>query len=331
MPPTPRRAMIATVEAIGGDAVSGVQPCAGTVEAGHAGLSSGEMRGAPALAEREAATLRLRVGCLFQHRLDCPVPMVLEVEPRADGPHRVLRESWDTSGAVTRAFRDVYGNTCRRVVMPAGESTIHYEAQVEVPDGLDPADEAAPQLPVQELPGDTLLYTLPSRLCPSDELSTTAWRMFGGLEPTYARVQRICDWVHESIDFRPDLSTPQTTATAVLLQRGGVCRDYAQLAVSFCRALNIPARYTFGYLPDIGVEPPDHPMDFCAWFEVYLGDRWWTFDPRNNQRRRGRVVIGRGRDAVDVAMITSYGTAPLTGMTVWADPVEATAGAEAGR
>jgi transglutaminase-like putative cysteine protease len=323
--------MIASVEAIGGDAVSGAQPCAGTVDAGDAGLSSVEMRGAPAVAEQQAATLRLHVGCLFQHRLDCPVPMVLEVEPRADGPHRVLGESWETSGAFTEAFRDVYGNTCRRVVMPPGESTIRYDAQVEVPDALDPADEAAPQLPVQELPGDTLLYTLPSRLCPSDELSTTAWRMFGGLEPTYARVQRICDWVHDSVDFRPDLSTPQTTATAVLLQRGGVCRDYAQLAVSFCRALNIPARYTLGYLPDIGVEPPDHPMDFCAWFEAYLGDRWWTFDPRNNQRRRGRVVIGRGRDAVDVAMITSYGTAPLTGMTVWAEPVEAAAGPEAAR
>jgi transglutaminase-like putative cysteine protease len=302
---------------------------ADTFAEAESGISCAEMPGTHAVAETAVPSLHVRVGCDFHHRLDAPVPMVLQVEPRADGPQTVLQESWDTSGADSRTYRDLYGNTCRRLVMPPGDSTIRYDATVEVPDRLDPAEETAPQLPVDELPPETILYTLPSRLCPSDELGNTSWRMFGGLDPGWHRVQRICDWVHDNIDFRWASSTSQTTATTVLLQRGGVCRDFAHLALTFCRALNIPARYVFGYLPDIGVVPPDEPMDFCAWFEAFLGDRWWTFDPRNNQRRRGRVVIGRGRDAIDVAMITSYGAAPLVTMTVWADQVEA--GAEAGR
>ncbi len=132
-------------------------------------------------------------------------------------------------------------------------------------------------------------------------------------------MQAVCDWVHAGVAFEPGTTTSSTTATTVLLQRRGVCRDYAHLAVALCRALNIPARYVFGYLPDIDVEPSHDPMDFCAWFEAFLGGSWWTFDPRNNRRRRGRVVVGRGRDAVDVAMITSYGAAPLLDMTVWAE------------
>lgn len=269
--------------------------------------------------------LRLDVGCRFRHSLEAPVPAVVQVEPRPDGPHRVVDESWDTAGAPSRAYRDVYGNLCRRMVIPAGQSEISYHATVDAPGDADPADVGARQLPVDQLPADTLLHTLPSRLCPSDELATTAWRLFGGVDAGWARVQTICDWVHDGVAFEAGSTTPQTTATNVLLQRRGVCRDFAHLAVALCRALNIPARYVVGYLPDIDVVPPDSPMDFCAWFEAYLGDRWWTFDPRNNQRRRGRVVIGRGRDAIDVAMVTSYGTAPLVGMTVWAD--RATAGA----
>ena len=277
------------------------------------------LRGAAMTAGPADPPLLLDVGCRFRHRLESPVAVVLQVEPRPDGPHTVIEESWETSGAPTRTYRDLYGNRCRRMVIPAGESTIDYHATVEAPGGIDPADVGARQLPVDELPAETLVHTLPSRLCPSDELATTAWRTFGDLDGGWERVQTICDWVHDCVIFETGCSTPQTTATMVLLQRRGVCRDFAHLAVSLCRALNIPARYVVGYLPDIDVVPPYAPMDFCAWFEAYLGDRWWTFDPRNNQRRRGRVVIGRGRDAVDVAMITSYGAAPLLEMTVWAD------------
>ncbi len=182
-----------------------------------------------------------------------------------------------------------------------------------VPDAL--------QLPVEDLPDDVLIYTLPSRFCLSDTLSDMAWQLFGNTEPGWARVQAICDWVHSNIRFQYGSSNSLTTAADICQQGVGVCRDFAHLAVTFCRAMNIPARYVFGYLPDIGVPPPDDPMDFCAWMEVYLGGRWFTFDPRNNQPRIGRVLIGRGRDALDVAMVTSYGSPRLAKMTVWADEV----------
>ena len=146
-----------------------------------------------------------------------------------------------------------------------------------------------------------------------------AWQLFGGIDSGWGRVQAICDWVHGNIRFQYGTSNSLTTAADVCSAGVGVCRDFAHLAVTFCRALNIPARYVFGYLPDIGVPPPDAPMDFCAWMEVYLGGRWWTFDPRNNQPRIGRVLVGRGRDALDVAMLTTYGSPRLKKMTVWAD------------
>jgi transglutaminase-like putative cysteine protease len=169
------------------------------------------------------------------------------------------------------------------------------------------------------MPGDLLHFTLPSRYCLSDELMGMAWELFGQTEPGARRVQAICDWVHDNIKFKYGTSNPLTTAADVLRDRIGVCRDLTHVAVSFCRAMNIPARYVFGYLPDLYVPPDPSPMDFAAWMEVWLGDRWWTFDPRNNTRRVGRVLIGRGRDALDVAMITTFGPAKFSSMTVWAD------------
>jgi transglutaminase-like putative cysteine protease len=151
----------------------------------------------------------------------------------------------------------------------------------------------------------------------------TAWELFGHTDLGWRRVQAICDWVHENITFQYGASNPLTTAVDVFKSRKGVCRDFAHLAVTFCRAMNIPARYVFGYLPDLYVPLPPEPMDFAAWMEVWLGDRWWTFDPRNNTRRVGRVLIGRGRDALDVAMLTTFGPAEFRSMTVWADRVEA--------
>lgn len=269
-------------------------------------------------------TLTLHIGCELAHELRWPVPVLLQVEPRRDGDVRIATERWAISPpADSRTYLDGYGNLCRRTVLPAGESVVEYHASVEAPDAVDEAGTDAAQLPVDQLPDEVMLYTLPSRLCESDILSTTAWRMFGGLAPGWARAEGICEWVHRNIDFAMGTSTPSTTACDVYLRRAGVCRDFAQLAITLCRGINIPARYVFGYLPDIGVQPPDLPMDFCAWLEVFLGGRWWTFDPRNNRRRCGRVVIGRGRDAIDTAMITSYGDAPLTRMTVWAEPAGA--------
>jgi transglutaminase-like putative cysteine protease len=207
--------------------------------------------------------------------------------------------------------------------MPAGEQVFRYDALVEVPGEPDPVVPDAVQMPVEELPDDVLHYTLPSRFCLSDELSDTAWQLFGATEPGWKRVQAICDWVHTNIRFQYGTSHSMTTALDIYKQGVGVCRDLTHLAVTFCRALNIPTRYVFGYLPDIGVPPPDAPMDFCAWMEVYLAGRWWTFDPRNNMPRIGRVLIGRGRDALDVAMVTTYGSPRLQSMIVWADEVPA--------
>jgi transglutaminase-like putative cysteine protease len=182
-------------------------------------------------------------------------------------------------------------------------------------------DESAPQLMPDELPNRALPFLLPSRYCESDLLGDRAWNLFGDLAPGWDRVQAIVDWVHDQIDFDYGRSSTSHTAVSMLQDSVGVCRDYTHVAIALCRALNIPARYAFGYLPDIDVPDPGTPMDFCAWMEVQLGGRWYTFDVRNNQRRKGRVLIGRGRDAADVAMVTSFGSAPLLDMRVTAEQV----------
>jgi transglutaminase-like putative cysteine protease len=264
--------------------------------------------------------MRVRVGCEFVHQLERPIHAVIQVEPRLDARFRLRSERWSSEPElVTSRYMDALGNMCRRADLPEGRSLLRYDAVVDLTGDADPSWPAAPEMAATDLPDEALAFTLPSRLCPSDELAPAAYERFGELAPGWARVQAISDWVHAEISFGYGTSTPLTTAAEVLEAGKGVCRDFAQLAISFCRALNIPARYAFGYLPDIGVEPPGDPMDFCAWMEVFLGGAWWTFDPRNNQRRIGRVLIGRGRDALDVAMLTTFGAAPLQSMVVWAD------------
>jgi transglutaminase-like putative cysteine protease len=203
-----------------------------------------------------------------------------------------------------------------RAVLPAGRSSFRYQAEAVVPDATEDTDEDAPELGPDNLPDDTLIYTLPSRYCLPDVLGNEAWSLFGGLAPGYRRVQAICDYVHSHLAFQYGSSTALSSAVDVNQSGRGVCRDFTHLAISFCRALNIPARYVFGYLPDMDVPPDPAPMDFAAWMEVWLGDRWWTFDPRNNVTRKGRVVIGRGRDASDVAMATTFGGPLLESMLV---------------
>lgn len=272
----------------------------------------------------------IRVGCEFSYEATWPTPTVLLVQPHPQVAHTVVRDEWKlTPPLPMHPYQDIYGNLCQRILLPAGEPVLSYDALVEVPDTWDEVAPDAPQLPVEDLPDDVLLYTLPSRFCLSDVLSDTAWQLFGNTKPGWERVQAICDWVHSTIRFQYGTSTGLTTAVEIYEQKVGVCRDFTHLAVTFCRALNIPTRYVFGYIPDIGVPPPYAPMDFCAWMEVYLGGRWWTFDPRNNEPRVGRVLVGRGRDALDVAMVTSYGSPTLKQMTVWADeaPAEASEGA----
>jgi transglutaminase-like putative cysteine protease len=264
----------------------------------------------------------VRVGCEFVHDLIWPVAVVLQVEPRPDAVLGVLDAAltMDPPATVHR-YLDLYGNVCRRLTLSPGRSRIHYQAEVEVPAGVDEAATTAVQPAVADLPDDVLHFTLASRYCESDRLANTAWALFGGIPTGWTRAQAVIDWVHQNVAFTHGSSNSTTSATQTYVQRRGVCRDFAHLAVAFLRALNIPARYCFGYLPDIDVVPIPEPMDFAAWLEAYIGDRWYTFDPRNNQRRTGRVVIGRGRDALDIAMLTSYGSAPLTAMRVAAEPV----------
>jgi transglutaminase-like putative cysteine protease len=214
---------------------------------------------------------------------------------------------------------DLYGNPCQRLVVPAGRSVFHHDALVAVPDTTEDVDRDAPELAPDDLPDDVLPYTLPSRYRLPDMLGEEAWSRFGDMPRGYRRVQAICDHVNTHLTFRYGSSGPMSTAADVKAAGFGVCRDFTQLAISFCRALNIPARYVFGYLPDMDVPVDPAPMDFAAWIEVWLGDRWWTFDPRNNRPRKGRILIGRGRDASDVAMATTFGAPWLESMAVYAD------------
>ena len=244
--------------------------------------------------------------------------MIMQVAPQVEPGVSVIGERW-RSAAWHHGYLDGYGNRCERFELPAGSSEITYEAQVILLDGSDPLEPGVGETPVMALPDEVLRYVMPSRFCLPDELGHEAWQRFGSLEPGWGRVQAIVDYVHSSIEFLPGASNPWTTAVDAYRARQGVCRDFAHLAITFCRALNIPARYVFGYIPDIPVPPgPEEPMDFAAWFEVYLDGRWHTFDARNNRPRIGRVVVGRGRDAVDVALTTSFGPLTLTAFEVHA-------------
>jgi len=272
-----------------------------------------------------ADLLTLRTGCEFDYDVAVDTPAVFQVEPYDAAPASVLHQEWSTKPEIAlHHYVDLYGNLCQRLTLPAGTSTVAFTAVVTVPDATEEVDLDAPELAPGDLPDDALVFTLASRYVLPDVLGDEAWRLFGGVPPGYRRVQAICDFVHGHLTFAYGSSTPLTTAVDVYEARTGVCRDFTHLGITLCRALNIPARYVFGYLPDIDVELPDPPppMDFAAWMEVYLGDRWWTFDPRNNEVRKGRVVIGRGRDAGDVAMVTTYGGATLNRMDVTAEPIE---------
>jgi transglutaminase-like putative cysteine protease len=265
--------------------------------------------------------MRVRVGCEFSYRAEVPTHAVVQVEPRVEHGVLALDERWSNNPQVGMSrYIDGFGNLCRRTTISPGVSSLKYDALLEVPDALDPEQLDAAELAPGDLPDDALVFTLPSRYCPSHELADDAWRLFGSLAPGWRRVQAICDWVHDEVKFGYLDTSPLATAADVYRSRAGVCRDFAHLAVTFCRALNIPARYVFGYLPDIDV-PLNEPMDFAAWMEVFLDGRWWTFDPRNNQRRVGRALIGRGRDALDVAMVSTYGGPEFLSMEVWADKV----------
>jgi transglutaminase-like putative cysteine protease len=220
-----------------------------------------------------------------------------------------------------RHYHDGFGNWCTRVVAPQGRMRI--AATGVVRDTGEPGEYAptAVQQLVEELPDETLVYLLGSRYCETDRLSQIAWDLFGQSETGWSRVQAICDFVHRHITFGYEYADSSKTAEQVFQQGRGVCRDFAHLAIAFCRCMNIPARYCTGYLGDIGIPPPYGPMDFAGWFEAYLDGQWYTFDPRNNIPRIGRVLIARGRDATDVAISTAFGPSKLVSFKVYTDEI----------
>jgi transglutaminase-like putative cysteine protease len=274
------------------------------------------------LAGRHGSTgndLALTVGCEFRLNSVQSASAIVQVAPRLQRGVSIVSERWHAP-AGHHTYSDQYGNRCERVVLAPGDSRIAFEAELVVAEPADAISRGATEVAVAELPHEVLNFVMPSRFCLPDELGHEAWQRFGDLAPGWSRVQAIVDYVHDELEFLPGASNPWTTAADAYRARQGVCRDFAHLAISFCRALNIPARYVFGYIPAIGVPLPAEPMDFAAWFEAYLGGGWHTFDARNNRPRIGRVVVGRGRDAVDVALITSFGPVTLTGFEVRAEP-----------
>jgi len=221
------------------------------------------------------------------------------------------------------AYRDGFGNWCSRIVAPQGEIRISTDAVINdtgLPDATDPL---AVQHAVEDLPNETLVYLQGSRYCETDRLSETAWSLFEKSPPGWGRVQAINDFVHDHITFGYQHARATKTALEVFQERTGVCRDFTHLGVTLCRCMNIPARYCTGYLGDIGVPPSAAPMDFSAWFEVFLGGHWHTVDPRNHVPRIGRILIAQGRDAADVPLSNAFGPNTLQGFRVWTDEVKA--------
>jgi transglutaminase-like putative cysteine protease len=269
--------------------------------------------------------VQIRLGYELNYTFTQPTPVILTLNihhSRAGDLVRPDRLSTDP-GIATRAYRDGFGNWCTRLVAPAGKVRIWSEALLNDSGLPDITAPMAQQLPVDSLPEETLVYLLGSRYCETDQLSELAWKLFEHAPLGWGRVQAICDFVHRHIKFGYEFASPTKTAFGAYNEGRGVCRDYAHLAIALCRCMNIPARYCTGYLGDIGIPPMDAPMDFAGWFEAYLGGSWYTFDPRNNTPRIGRVLIARGRDAADVAINTTFGPNKLDSFAVIAEEVAA--------
>jgi transglutaminase-like putative cysteine protease len=268
--------------------------------------------------------LQIQIGYELTYEFPQPTPLLLALNVHySRASDIVVPDHMHCQPSVPiNGYRDSFGNWCNRLVAPSGRFVISARGVVNDSGLPDPSWNAGEQHQLQALPEETLIFLLGSRYCETDKLSETAWKLFGASPLGWARVQAICDFVHRHIEFGYQHASATKTAWEVFNEPRGVCRDFAHLAVTFCRALNIPARYCTGYLGDIGLPPPYAPMDFAAWFEVFLGGQWHTFDPRNNTPRIGRILIARGRDAADVAIATSFGPNKLAGFRVWTDAVD---------
>ena len=276
----------------------------------------------PAASETEISC-EIRVGCELSFDFPQTTPMIAVLNVHFSRASELERPDYlvTNPSVPIEGYRDSFGNWCNRFVAPSGHFSMGTDAIIRDSGMSDPIDLNALQHQVQHLPAEVILFLLGSRYCETDRLSDEAWRLFGNTSLGWPRVQAICDFVHNHIFFGYEHSRATRTAFEAYQERRGVCRDFAHLAVAFCRCLNIPARYCTGYITDIGLPPPYAPMDFAAWIEVYLGDRWYAFDPRNNAPRIGRILIAQGRDAADVPLTHTFGPATLSGFRVWADEV----------
>jgi transglutaminase-like putative cysteine protease len=265
--------------------------------------------------------IRLGYELVFQVPARTPILLLLYTHPsRAGSLRKADRVHVEPDGPV-REFTDAFGNHCGWLVAQPGKLRLWNTTLIEDSGEPDPVYVYAPQHQVEELPPEVLPFLLGSRYCEVDELTDVAWSLFGQTQLGWPRVQAVCDWVHTNIQFGYQFASPSKSAYDVYRERTGVCRDLNHLALTFCRCLGIPARYATGYLGDIGVPPSPSPMDFSGWFEAYLGGRWHTFDARHNTPRVGRVLMARGRDAVDVAFTTSFGPTMLEKFIVYTDEV----------
>ena len=267
--------------------------------------------------------MKFRAGYELQYQFPQPTPVIAtlnihftRVSDLEAPDHIVVSPSVPISG-----YRDGFGNWCSRFLAPTGQMSISTDFVVRDTGLPDPVAPETEQVRVEELPEETLVFLLASRFCDSDQLLDLAWTLFGAADPGWARVQAVCDFTHQHITFGYEHARVTRTASEAYQERRGVCRDYTHLAVAFCRALNIPARYCTGYLSDVGTPQPYPPGDFAAWFEAYLGGRWHMFDPRNNVPRIGRFLLARGRDAADVALTTTFGPNTLQSFRVWTDEI----------
>ncbi len=275
----------------------------------------------------------IRAGYEISFDSPQPTPMVLMLsivpdrEPDLRSAQRISLLDGQGRPVSSRDYHDAFGNVCTRLVAPAGRLTVSADFLVHDDGEPDAVAPDAEQHRVEELPDDVLVFLLGSRYCETDRLSDQAWSLFGHTRPGWERLTAILDHVHERVTFGYEFARATRTAFEANEERRGVCRDYTHLAVTYCRCMNIPTRYVTGYLGDIGVPPADSPMDFSAWFEVYLGGRWHTADARHNARRIGRILMARGRDATDVAISTAFGAARLAGFHVVTDEVRGEAAA----
>ena len=270
--------------------------------------------------------MEIRYGFDVALQLAQPTTIITMMDVHSDVRCGVGEESElkVTPAIPTERFVDENGNIVRRLSAPAGVTAFRLDGVFRSDGRSDAVDAAAGAAPVSGLPPETLPFLRPSRYCETDLLSEFAWANFGSVNGGLAKVQAICDFVHQRLRFSYPEARPTRTANEALAEGVGVCRDFSHLAVTLCRCLNIPARYCNGYLGDIGVPPGPAPMDFNAWFEAFLGDRWFTFDARHNRPRIGRILIARGRDAADIPMITTFGSHRLTRFTVVTEEIKET-------